>query len=211
MKAIHFVPSIADEASGPSYSVPALCAGLATCGVDVELHVTGMQEGHESSYPTVCHKAEGKLCVSPALKAMLKEEQSADVYHTHSLWAMTNVYPVKFRSHKTKVIAAPRGTLAVWALNRSKWKKRAMWLAFQKRALLQADCLHATSEKEYQEIRDVGLSQPVAIIPNGIDIHQPYKTWPTHENRLKRLLFFWAYPPCERHPHVASGLERASD
>ena len=39
MKVEQIVPAIAEEASGPSYSVPGLCRGLAQSGVDVRLHV----------------------------------------------------------------------------------------------------------------------------------------------------------------------------
>jgi glycosyltransferase involved in cell wall biosynthesis len=41
---------------------------------------------------------------------------------------------------------------------------------FQYFALKRADLLHATSEAEYKEIRAAGLSNPVAIIPNGVDL-----------------------------------------
>jgi glycosyltransferase involved in cell wall biosynthesis len=43
----------------------------------------------------------------------------------------------------------------------------------QRQAVSAAVCFHATSEQEYQEIRAFGLRQPVAIIPNGIDIPTP--------------------------------------
>jgi len=33
-----------------------------------------------------------------------------------------------------------------------------------------ASCIHATSEQEHDEIRDFGLKNPIAIIPNGIDV-----------------------------------------
>ena len=39
MKVEQMVPAVAEEASGPSYSVPGLCRGLAENGVDVRLHV----------------------------------------------------------------------------------------------------------------------------------------------------------------------------
>lgn len=40
----------------------------------------------------------------------------------------------------------------------------------QKRNLLEADCFHATTDKEFEEIRRFGLVQPVTVIPNGIDL-----------------------------------------
>lgn len=36
--------------------------------------------------------------------------------------------------------------------------------------LRRADMFHATSEKEYEEIRAIGYKQPVAIVPIGMDI-----------------------------------------
>jgi len=36
--------------------------------------------------------------------------------------------------------------------------------------LAQASCFHATAEQEYEDVRRLGFKQPVAIIPNGIDV-----------------------------------------
>jgi glycosyltransferase involved in cell wall biosynthesis len=54
----------------------------------------------------------------------------------------------------------------------SAWKKEPIWWLWQKDALRTAHCLHATAESEYEEIRQAGLKNPVAVIPNGIDIPQ---------------------------------------
>ncbi|SUS07994.1 Glycosyl transferase, group 1 (fragment) [uncultured Defluviicoccus sp.] len=56
-------------------------------------------------------------------------------------------------------------------MNMSRSKKRiAWWLLGQRLTLTRADCFHATAESEYEDIRRLGFRQPVAIIPNGIDI-----------------------------------------
>src|SRR5262245_56612071 len=60
--------------------------------------------------------------------------------------------------------------LAPAALEISKWKKRPVWYLWQKAALRSADCIHATAASEYEEIRALGLINPVAVIPNGIDL-----------------------------------------
>jgi glycosyltransferase involved in cell wall biosynthesis len=65
---------------------------------------------------------------------------------------------------------APRGMLGPAALRVSAWKKRSFWWLSQRRALEAADCLHATAASEYEEIRAAGLRNPVAIIPNGIEL-----------------------------------------
>jgi glycosyltransferase involved in cell wall biosynthesis len=44
------------------------------------------------------------------------------------------------------------------------------WPLVQKPALAATSCFHASAESEYEAIRRMGFRQPVAIIPNGIDI-----------------------------------------
>src|SRR5260370_9177451 len=74
---------------------------------------------------------------------------------------------------RTPLVVSPRGMLAPAALVFSPLKKRAFWHLLQGPAIRGAACLHATSEQEYQEIRAFGLANPVAIIPNGIDLPKP--------------------------------------
>ena len=60
--------------------------------------------------------------------------------------------------------------LAPAAITFSRLKKRAFWELLQGRAIRGASCLHATSEQECEEICGLGLGNPVAIIPIGIDL-----------------------------------------
>jgi glycosyltransferase involved in cell wall biosynthesis len=69
-------------------------------------------------------------------------------------------------------IIAPRGMLGPAALAFSRTKKRAFWAVLQGNVVRCASCIHATSEQEHDEIREFGLRNPIAIIPNGIDIPQ---------------------------------------
>ena len=58
--------------------------------------------------------------------------------------------------------------LSAWALGHKAWKKRLAWWLYQRRDLESARVLHATSAAEAEDIRRLGLRQPVAIIPNGV-------------------------------------------
>jgi glycosyltransferase involved in cell wall biosynthesis len=56
-----------------------------------------------------------------------------------------------------------------------------------------ADLLHATSDAEYEEIRALGFTSPVAIIPNGIDVPDSAVQQPA--SRSKTLLFLGRIHP----------------
>lgn len=175
MKVIHVVSRISDEASGPSYSVPRLADVLGHLGADVHLHVLAPAPKAPPTYRTHPHPGWRflyRLGISPVMcRALRREANAAEVVHNHGLWMMPNVYPGwAVRGTTCRLVMSPRGMLSAWALRQSVWKKRLMWFLGQERFLHAAHCLHATSELEYQEIRDAGLRAPVAIIPNGVDI-----------------------------------------
>jgi glycosyltransferase involved in cell wall biosynthesis len=109
---------------------------------------------------------------SSGLSGALRDAAAAaDVIHNHGLWLMPNVSAGKAAAGgPTPLVISPRGMLAPAALAFSRVKKRAFWQLLQGRAIRRAACLHATSEQEYEEIRSFGLTNPVAIIPNGIDL-----------------------------------------
>jgi glycosyltransferase involved in cell wall biosynthesis len=74
------------------------------------------------------------------------------------------------RSTGVPFIVSPRGMLTAWALRFRGIKKRLAWLLYQRRDLLSAQVLHATSRAEAEGLRTLGLTQPIAIIPNGVEL-----------------------------------------
>jgi glycosyltransferase involved in cell wall biosynthesis len=60
------------------------------------------------------------------------------------------------------------------ALRFSRVKKMLFWRLMQGPAVRCAACFHATSDQEYEDIRAYGLTQPVAIIPNGVDLPETH-------------------------------------
>jgi len=131
-----------------------------------------------------------RLGRSPAMKKWLKERvicDSIDLLHNHSIWMMPNVYPGQIAGRfGVPLIISPRGTLSEWAMANGSSFKGWFWRLFQRSALEAASCFHATARSEYEDIRRHGFRQPVAIIPNGVDI-------PTlkvkHQTERRSLLF----------------------
>jgi glycosyltransferase involved in cell wall biosynthesis len=107
-----------------------------------------------------------------------------EVIHNHGLWMMPNVYPgCARRAGNVQLVVSPRGTASAWAWNHNRGRKWAMWhLLGQGRALRAVDAFHATSEEEYADLRRLGFSQPVCVLPNGIDV-PPLMAKPAGERR----------------------------
>lgn len=196
LHAVHVVPHIDDEASGPSYSVPRLCQSLAEHGHRVGLMCLRAPESVPGVELEVYRqwRVPARFALSTQLAGALRERADhVDIVHNHSLWSMANVAAGwVVPGHRAKLVTSPRGTLSAWALAHSRAVKRALW-PLQQRALTRADLLHATSDEEHDEIRALGLIAPVLVVPNGIDIpplpEQPARTEHDNPDRVRTLLF----------------------
>jgi glycosyltransferase involved in cell wall biosynthesis len=99
------------------------------------------------------------------------KSRPVEIIHSHGLWMMPNVYPgIVAKRHDVPLVISPRGALSEWAFQHGAVIKPLFWFLVQKPALTATSCFHATSESEYKAIRRMGFRQPIAIIPNGIDI-----------------------------------------
>lgn len=182
MRVIQIVASVADEAAGPSYSVPRLASAVARAGAVVSLYAQGEADAPGPFAPDVAfhpfrQTAPGvpglsQLRISRDLdRALQKAAPDVDILHTHGLWLMPNISPAAIARRAGKsFVLSPRGMLGPPAMQFSRRRKQLVWALMQKRAAASAAMFHATSEEECQEIRAMGLTSPVAVIPNGIDV-----------------------------------------
>lgn len=100
-----------------------------------------------------------------------KTENRQPLIHDHGIWLATNRAAANAaRATNVPRIVSPRGMLSGWAMNRGRWKKSLVWHLFQKRDLFSADAFHTTSLQEADDLRSLGLKQPIALIPNGIQL-----------------------------------------
>lgn len=195
MRVMHVVPGIAEQASGPSYSVPALAAALQPHCESVQVHVLAPAEPRGPRLDLRIHPAWNvarHLGFSPTMsRALRADAPAADVMHNHSLWMMPNVYPARaVKGTACVLVTSPRGTLSPTALRRSAWRKRVMWWLCQGEAVRASHCLHATAEQELRDIRAAGLRGPVAVIPNGVDVPPlADEPSPSSKHGLRTLLF----------------------
>jgi glycosyltransferase involved in cell wall biosynthesis len=132
------------------------------------------------------------------MRRWLNDEVSSgrvDIMHSHGLWMMPNVYPGRAcQQGRCHLVVSPRGTLSAWSRRRNAVQKRLFWRWLQAPALHTAGCLHATAESEYEDIRRLGFSQPICILPNGIDLPPP-PLQPAFRAGRKQLLFLGRIHP----------------
>ena len=94
-----------------------------------------------------------------------------DLYHTNGLWLDVNhATCAHARKTDTPCIVSLHGMLYPQALERGGWKKKLMLALGHRKDISGAACVHVTCDKEMEYYRDMGFSNPVAVIPNPVRI-----------------------------------------
>lgn len=89
--------------------------------------------------------------------------------------------------------------LEPWIISRNYWtKKLPALLLYQKSAVVNADCIHATAESEKDNLLKLGYNDKIEIVANGIDVDNIVMkdSW----QRKKKILFLSRI-------HVKKGIE----
>lgn len=95
------------------------------------------------------------------------------VFHAHGLWLMPTHYAIiSSLNRNISIVISPHGMLEPRALQFSRWKKRLVGWLWQNRDLKRATCIHVTSQMEADNCRKYGLKNPIAIVPNGIELSE---------------------------------------
>lgn len=182
MKVVHVVSNIQAVSDGVADCVRHL-AGALTSKMDVEVSALKSAGPEPSDIKVKLHDATkfagiltplNKLGVSPQMARGIRDRvKTGDIVHVHSLWMMHTNYAYKgVKGRDVKFCIQTHGMLSPYALSISSWKKKLVLALGQRTALKRADLLIATCDKEYEDIRKFGLKNPVAVIPNGLDLPQ---------------------------------------
>jgi poly(glycerol-phosphate) alpha-glucosyltransferase len=126
----------------------------------------------------------------------------ADLSHQHGIWLDDQWATLQWQKKTGKpVVISPHGMLDPWALKHSEWKKKLIRKVFADESLRRATCLHALCRSEAESIRALGLTNPIAIIPNGVSLPEinhsesTGRECATEDTRPKRLLFLGRIHP----------------
>lgn len=192
MKVAMVTANLSRSGAGIKAVVESLSAAVAGCGVDVRVFGIAdrawLEEDHAvwSGAPATALRTRGlpTLGYLPELTDQL-QAWSPGVVHSHGLWMHhSRAVMLWARTARAPVIVSPHGMLAREALGFSPMKKRIALALFQRRALCEAGCLHATCMAERDEFRAFGLTRPIATLPNGIDVPAPASPPPRNDQRI---------------------------
>lgn len=174
MRIAHVTNLVSNRADGVRAAIEQMSAAQALLGHTVS--VTGLAARNRRDAARMrwagaeLHIAPhiGPLGFAPSLPAHL-EALGPDIVHAHGLWWYPP-YAAARRRDRTgmPLVISPHGMLNDFALSLSRWKKRIASFLYQDSVFRIASLFHVTSDKELREVRDYGLDQPVAIIPNGV-------------------------------------------
>lgn len=200
---VHVVGSTRADHGGTSRSVPALCEALDAEGAEVHLVTAVPADPAPDQEPILpggdvhVHRIEEQTRLQRTLRSPLGfcyrlwsvvEEVVPDVIHDHGAWLPSNVVAAWVARHaNVPLVVASRGMVTEWSLSHQVRKKQAAWHLYQKHVFRQASLFHATAPAEVEGLRALGMSQPVAVVPNGVEIPDTLHNDQTTDD--KRALF----------------------
>jgi glycosyltransferase involved in cell wall biosynthesis len=177
MKVTHMCFSLSRSAGGLFVSVRRLSQELVLQGCEVA--VLGLEDNYsvaDASFWTpitpqwIMRQFPKVIGYAPGLIKLL-DETSPHVVHSHGIWQYNSLVAMKWAAQNSRPrVVSTRGMLEPWARSYRVWKKLPIWWLWERANLSSAQVLHATSQKEAFNLRQLGVTAPIAVIPNGVDI-----------------------------------------
>ena len=191
MKITHVITSISRKSGGTSTflkdllnALPEVVANTLVCYYAKDaLHVN-----QKISIKTIPLEKKSFSAYSKEFKNVF-DTIDTEVFHGNGLWDFPiHSMAAYARKKKRPYIISPHGMLEPWSLTQSKLKKKIALKLYQQKDLRLASCIHATAPSESENIRALGYKNPIAIIPNGINL----KEFPLYAKQIatKRKVLF---------------------
>lgn len=195
MQIFQIIQGLYIPSAGPTYSVAKLSDELCTLNQNSSVLTQGVPP-YAWPYNTPLKIYDGfierKTGLSYGLMKELKSLMKTEcILHGNGVWRPSTLFPLMFQKGRpAKIIWSPRGTLSEWSMRHKKLIKQPFWKTLQEPALRKCHCFHATSVIEYEDIRRLGFTAPVAIIPNGVNIPKL-----SQNKKKKRIVFLGRINP----------------
>ncbi|MCS4188200.1 glycosyltransferase [Salinibacter ruber] len=200
---VHVLASTRADHGGTSRSVPALCEALDAEGVEVHLVTAVPADPAPDEEPVLpdggvqVHRIEERTRLQRTLRSPMGfyrglwsvvEAVQPDVIHDNGAWLPSNVVSAWVaRQASVPLVVASHGMVTEWALSHQAWKKRIAWHLYQRQVFKAVNLFQATAPAEVDDLRALGMTQPIAVVPNGVELPDALPERP--ETNGKRALF----------------------
>ena len=201
MKVVHYIPSIDRTSGGVGVYMQLLAKELGKlCDLYIVSSVSDNPLPIENAKViTIPHKISEFHKLKKEWNSLLIDIKP-DIVHVNCCWMPQSAFTQKWaKKLGYKVILSPHGMLEPWIISRHYWTKKVPALLFyQKAAIVNADCIHATAESEKENIFKLGYNNKIEVVANGIDVDSIVMkdNW----ERKKNILFL-------SRVHVKKGIE----
>jgi glycosyltransferase involved in cell wall biosynthesis len=198
---------------GPTMSVAKLCEALANNGVDLEVLTTTANGKRELEVkPDLQQIVDGvtvtyfkrltkdhthfspkllwglRTKIRDAKKSIIKPQPL--VIHVHAWWNLVSIFSCNVAKwYGIPVILSPRGMLTNYTLGNRNSIQKAIIHSFLGQNLLKYCHIHATSEKEKQDILQQINPKSITVIPNLVDFPLQYSAISKTNDAYFNLLF----------------------
>lgn len=218
MNQLHVVHDIGSKTGGEGLAALRYSHAIAMTGSSVTLFVAE-RHNQENQPPTPIAEfkiAGGALETgAKGLRHLIAQTESFrrclrenrfDLVHLHGTWSpILAVACYLARRHGLPVVVSPHGCLEPWALAHKGLKKRLALATYQSWVFSAASLIVATANQELDSIRVLGFSNPVAVVPLGVDLAHPRSG---RSAGTKRILFLSRIHPKKGIPDLVEAWQR---
>ncbi|KEO72294.1 glycosyltransferase [Anditalea andensis] len=176
MKVLHIVSGMGIKEGGVATCTYELVAGLRKSKTETEILSYEPAKGdrlisEEDYILSVKGKKLKFYLYSKQFKKKIDSLNDYHLYHANGVWQYpSHIAAVIARKKKIPLVISPHGMLYPQDLQKRKFFKKILWRWFLKKDLNNATCIHATCMEEMNHLRSLGISAPIAVIPNPIGI-----------------------------------------
>ena len=167
------------NAGGPAFSTYNTMLGLNAIGVEThvlmyEMGVGGKLIGDDVPVHFAKKPIEHSFYYSPCYKREIISCGDFDIYQAQGVWQYNTYALVDVARKRGKpYIITPRGMLYPQDIAKSKsWFKKMSLKIRLLDDLNRAACVHVTCEDEMNHCRNLGVTSPIAIVPNPVEIKE---------------------------------------
>ena len=199
LKQLHFVPDIALSSGGLGLAALRFGEAVAKAGASVTLFSTSKPNqtllkpvANVDNFDSVDYSLSGSFAQRMIQQWTRIDEYCVryrpDIIHLHGVWLPFLVIAARVANkRRIPYIISPHGSFEPWALNQKRLKKSIALMTYQGMVNRGAAMFFATAQQEVDSIRRLELTQPIAVIPNGVDIGSPL---PHLSSDGKRVILF---------------------